>query len=316
MPLCVDLFSGAGGMSAGFSRAGWDVVAVERDAAACAVHAKNLPSSRVYKHTITEEAPLPPDLLQSLPPVGALVGGPPCVGFSRTGSQRGDADPRNGIPAFLRAVTMLSPSCVAMENVETLLRRHKPTLDAAVHRLQAEGYGVAYRVLDASAYGVPQRRRRLVLLAGKGWLPTFPPALETPPPTVGEALAQLHSFTTRVESLQLTARQEQYVAAYERRSSCANPRDLIPGKVARTLTCQNLGNATSDMARLRLEDGSRRQLTVAEAGALQGFPPVFDFGPSRRAAMRMIGNALPPPLAFHIASHLLAEASPWVEEPR
>ena len=146
------------------------------------------------------------------------------------------------------------------------------------------------------------------MLAGKGWTPTFPSPLCTPHRTVGDALAALHSFTTRIELLQLTETQEAYIAEYERRSCCARPRDLHEARPSRTLTCQNLGNSTSDMARIRLADGSRRQLTVPEAAALQGFDAGFDFtNSSRRVAMRMIGNALPPPLAFHIARHMLNE---------
>ena len=64
------------------------------------------------------------------------------------------------------------------------------------------------------------------------------------------------------------------------------------------------------MIRLRLSDGSRRQLRVEEAAVLQGFPASYALPFPRRSAMRMIGNALPPPLALHIARQLRMDMPP------
>jgi DNA (cytosine-5)-methyltransferase 1 len=92
-----------------------------------------------------------------------------------------------------------------------------------------------------------------------------------------------------------------YVAAYEKASCCVKPRDLYPGKPARTLTCRNLAGATSDMQRVRLPDGRRRRLLHREAARLQSFPDWFEFCGNETQRFNQIGNAVPPLLAYCLA---------------
>jgi DNA (cytosine-5)-methyltransferase 1 len=305
MPKCIEMFAGCGGMTQGFVDAGWDVSCVEMNKDACDAHERNIPSVSIYQHESTEEQPLPTELEEGN--VDAIIGGPPCQSFSHAGAQRGAADPRNGIPAFLSAIKKLEPRCVVMENVAALCGgKHVHVLTALVHELQALDYKVNYRVLVASDYGVAQKRRRVILLASKLFLPSFPPATTVTPRTVQDALGAA-AFTTHDESLMLTAKQDAYVARYETVSKCKNPRDLLPSRPARTLTCTNLACATGDMIRLKLVDGARRQLSIEEAALLQGFDTRHSFPYSRRTAMRLIGNAFPPPVACALAKHLRSQ---------
>jgi len=93
-----------------------------------------------------------------------------------------------------------------------------------------------------------------------------------------------------------------YVAKYEKASNCITPRDLHLDRPSRTVTCRNLAGATGDMHRLVLDDGRRRRLTVREAARLQSFPDWFEFIGSETSTFNQVGNAVPPMLAYAIAS--------------
>ena len=107
------------------------------------------------------------------------------------------------------------------------------------------------------------------------------------------------------DSLFLTKRMDEYIAKYEMKSHCVRPRDLRLDEPARTLTCRNLAGATSDMQRIRLKDGRRRRLTVREAARLQSFPDWFEFYGTASSQYKQIGNAVPPFLAYHLATAIL-----------
>ena len=102
----------------------------------------------------------------------------------------------------------------------------------------------------------------------------------------------------------LTPEQERYIASYEAKSHCVNPRDLHPDRPARTITCRNLAGATSDMQRVKLPDGRRRRIEVREAARLQSFPDWFDFCGTETRQFYQIGNAVPPLLAYKLAMSL------------
>jgi DNA (cytosine-5)-methyltransferase 1 len=95
-----------------------------------------------------------------------------------------------------------------------------------------------------------------------------------------------------------------YVAKYEAASKCRQPRDLKLDQPSRTLTCRNLGGATGDMMRIRLEDGRRRRIDVREAARLQGFPDWFKFKGTTASQFRQIGNAVPPLLSLALAKQV------------
>lgn len=175
----VDLFSGAGGLSYGLdSIQGVSVVAAfEKDARAAETHAANIPGLVVTGDVAEIDSFWVVLKEHEIRRVDVVVGGPPCQGFSRLGKGalrklalddgRGVdlGDPRNWLfREFLRAVRELRPQVVMMENVPDMALC-EPVMEELTGIFEDVGYGLHYRVLNAADFGVPQRRRRLLVVA-------------------------------------------------------------------------------------------------------------------------------------------------------
>ena len=288
----LDLFAGCGGLSLGFEAAGFKTIGFEMVNEAVATYNKNLRGDCYNQFLeVGYEYPMADN-------IDIVIGGPPCQPFSRFGNQMGIEDARDGFPVFIDAVRRLQPKVFVFENVANRLGRHKWYLDLIVKELQNLGYYVDYKILNAVDYGVPQNRERLICVGHRS---TFCfPTKELRKATVAEAIGDT-MLSPEPESKILTPRQDEYIAVYEKKSHCVNPRDLYPNKPARTITCRNLAGATSDMQRVRLADGRRRRLTDREAARLQSFPDWFEFEGTETKRFNQIGNAVPPLLAYKIA---------------
>ena len=206
-PTAVSLFSGAGGMCRGFTEAGFRIlVAVERDASACTTYRANHPSTPLHEGDIAgflASSHTRHRAAFELDDVDVVFGGPPCQGFSQIGL-RDASDPRNSlVMQFARAVEVLRPRMLVMENVAGLLEaRNAPMLDALLTRLRLAGYGNAATVMvQAADHGVPQHRKRVLVVGTRDDLrlgAALPRAFEAgmaarkrAPVTVGDAIADL-----------------------------------------------------------------------------------------------------------------------------
>ena len=164
----IDLFSGCGGLTLGLKQAGFKVIAaVEIDQLATSTYTRNHPGARVWNKDIRDVKTK--EMMRSLRirrgQLDLLAGCPPCQGFSsiRTRNQKTSIDRRNSlIFEFLRFVRAFKPKTIMMENVPGLAGYHR--FKKFVNELRAEGYEVEFKILNAADYGVPQRRRRLILL--------------------------------------------------------------------------------------------------------------------------------------------------------
>lgn len=165
----IDLFCGGGGLTVGLKRAGFTVhSAVEIDSTALATYKVNHPSVKVFRQDIrTLEGT---DLVSGLPEqnVELIAGCPPCQGFSSLTAKYHRDDPRNELVLeMLRIIRELKPVSVMMENVPGLSRTE--IFKYFLSQLEDIGYIASYDVLQVADYGIPQSRRRLVLLAGLGF---------------------------------------------------------------------------------------------------------------------------------------------------
>ena len=288
----LDLFCGCGGLGLGFEAAGFETFGFDYDEDSVRSYSKNVGIGKCERLT-TETR---------LPDAHVVIGGPPCQPFSVGGNQLGSEDGRNGFPVFLAAVKRLQPSVAIIENVRGLLYRNRDYGESIVRSLRDLDYSVSTRLLHAKRYMVPQTRERVFIVATRvGWQW---PAESHRIVTAGEAVGDLVRRDMASPRL-LTASMDRYIAAYERKSKCVNPRDLDLGRPSRTLTCRNLSGATADMMRVRLPDGRRRMLDVREAARLQSFPDWFSFEGVDRSQLEQIGNAVPPLLSLAIAQKVL-----------
>ena len=208
----LDTFAGAGGFSLGFQLAGAQLVgAIESDNWATETFKFNHPEVEVIKEDITKLSD--GEILkyfEHLKPT-VLLGGPPCQGFSVCNKNNGDPkDPRNSLfEEFIRVGRLLKPEIMVMENVPNLIKAKtvdkELVIDIIISELENLGFYVQYKVLEATDYGVPQIRKRLVIIATREKIDdVFPKKTHTvncnndffdkqliPCPTLWEAISDL-----------------------------------------------------------------------------------------------------------------------------
>ena len=205
IPKILDLFCGAGGLSEGFVSAGFTVAAaLDHDVDACQTYAANLPARVI--HTDIAAIADPTMILEDLPvtAIDAIVGGPPCQGFSVVGRARiSTLDKENKLVLlarnelyqhFFRFIEAFHPAFFIMENVPTLLTyKEEAYIKAIQQECERLRYALTYKVIDAADYGVPQVRRRLFLIGSRlGWLFRWPrPISEGKPVPLQDAIGDL-----------------------------------------------------------------------------------------------------------------------------
>jgi len=201
-PIAIDLFAGAGGLSVGFSKAGWRVVqAVECDPHAAETYRYNHPNVDVLEADIRNVDPRECLKRLGLRPgdVTAVIGGPPCQGFSTSNRRtRNSANPNNGLyKEFFRFVRVIEPVWFVLENVSGMTGFNGGVvLDEIASICGRLGYESVWAVLNAAEYGVPQIRRRVFVVGKRLGVPfKFPSATHGPglekKVTVGWAIGDL-----------------------------------------------------------------------------------------------------------------------------
>ncbi|MGE0142263.1 MAG: DNA cytosine methyltransferase [Planctomycetota bacterium] len=326
----IDLFSGCGGLSLGLKDAGFAVsAAVEIDRKAAETYRLNHPTVHLYAKDIRSLDPAEVLRDADLMPgeLDLLAGCPPCQGFSRlrTKNKRASVrDDRNNLVAdFLRFINVMKPKTVMLENVPALARNHR--FVEVLRHLHSLGYKTVVRVLDAADYAVPQRRKRLIMLASIVHIPMLANKVGYRI-TVRTALKGLGSPRTASDPLhglgeKRTKRVREMIALIPRDGGS---RSDLPGHYQ--LDCHKRSNGFSDVyGRMAWDDvaptitsgchnpskgrflhpSQNRTITLREAAVLQGFPRRYRFNVEhgKEAIALMIGNALPPPF---IAAHASA----------
>ena len=178
MKTALSLFSGAGGDTLGLEQAGYKVTHFsEFSPDAIKTHQSNFPHSILLQHNNNTDICNLPDEIFSNIKVNLIFAGFPCQGFSHAGKKKQD-DPRNElVHQFVRATRIIQPDWIIGENVKGLLSRQgfdpktgekKDIIDIIFSLFREIGYTLCYSVLDASDYGVPQSRKRLIIIGCKG----------------------------------------------------------------------------------------------------------------------------------------------------
>ena len=178
-PIAIDLFSGCGGLSRGLQLAGFDVrAAVEVDATARETYKANHPKTTLFKDVLSVTAR---ELRRACggEPLTLIAGCAPCQGFCSLTAKNEKEDPRNALVLRMaELIEQLKPQAVMMENVPGLVTRGAEIFEDFISTLERIGYPArnAWKIAQMADYGIPQSRRRLVMLVGRGFEIPFPKA--------------------------------------------------------------------------------------------------------------------------------------------
>ena len=356
----VSLFSGVGGFDLGLEAAGWHVLAqVEMDAACTETLRKRAARSALSTtvvHSRIEDVE-PAQFRRSLGlrrgALDLLAGSPPCQPFTTTGLRQAISDRRacTAFPTYLRFVDEFQPRTLLMENVDGMLSAalvHRPMalrgsggqplapeeqkgtfLRWLLHQLVDLGYSLAWGVVEASDYGVPQRRQRAVLIGVRTTDPCFLPAPTHGAPglppvrTLREALRDVRGDSP-VQPLSERKRRvlEQIppggnwrnLSERTRRKTMGAAFDAEGGKggwwrrLAWDAPAPTILGMPDHSSTALIHPDETRCLSIAECAALQSFPSWVEFSGRPRAQYQQIGNAVPPllgeVLGRAIAEHL------------
>ncbi len=303
MPLTsLELCAGAGGQAIGLEAAGYEPrAAVEIEPEFCETLRRNRPAWTVINKDIREFN------ASKFEGIDLLAAGLPCPPFSVAGKQLGDKDERNLFPAALRIIEQAKPRAVMIENVRGFLDAvFLDYREGLRDRLYELGYITAWRLLNASDFGVPQLRPRVVIVALKReFFDNFdwPQVASQNPPTVGETLHRLMASRGWRGANQWRAKADEVAPTIVGGSKKHGGPDLGPTRAKRAwaalgvdgLGIANLPPSADDPVNLM------PRLTVPMVALLQGFPSDWQFHGCKTAAYRQVGNAFPPPVAKAVA---------------
>jgi DNA (cytosine-5)-methyltransferase 1 len=332
----MDLFSGCGGLSAGLREAGFKVVAAfDNDKDSVATYRLNHRGTTVFEKDIKKVKTRDVKKLLGGKPLHLLAGCPPCQGFSsmrRLNKKRSARDERNGLVLeYLRFVKALKPLTIMMENVPGLV--NYVVFKKVVRNLRKMGYNPKVKVVSIQDYGVPQRRRRLVMVGSLlGELDTAQPTGERV--TVRDMIGHLESVSKTKDHVHriVASHTPEVMKRIKATPKNGGSRTDLPKKFE--LDChkgENIG-FNDVYGRLRWDDYSstitggclnpskgrflhptkNRTITAREAALLQTFPKSYRFAKdiSKTSISLLIGNALPPKFSFvqsaNIMDHLKA----------
>lgn len=337
----VDLFSGCGGMTLGAVEAarslGFDaeiVLAMELDKEIRAIYDANFKSTitslrdDVAKRfdgavgkslTLLERA-----TVRDVGAIDLLLGGPPCQGHSNLNNHTRRSDPKNALYLrMLRAVEVLKPCAVIIENVPDIRHATNHAVKRAANRLEALDYSVVDTVIAATELGVPQRRTRHALVAVKGPASLSLSNLESrgkaKPRNLRWAIGDLedeigtHIFRYASKLSPENEARAKYLLRYKqfdlpnkRRPECHRDKPdhrytSMYGRLSWDEPAQTITTGFGSPGQGRYLHPSRpRTITPHEAARLQFFPDWFDFSAAkhRRMLADSIGNAVPPMMSF------------------
>lgn len=338
----IDLFAGVGGLSVGFIKAGFDVVlAIEHDEKIANSYKKNHLNTKVIIEDIKNLKPT--DLSENIGNIDIIVGGPPCQGFSQKGKRLSLSDDRNFMfKSFISFVKFFKPKYFLLENVPNIITTSNGFFKKEIiESFKKLGYIIDCKILNASDYGVPQKRKRAFFLGVLGNENIKLPTPSNENVTIKEAIYDLpfiksgegenfYKYRKKTFSPYQTKMREDSKGIYNHKATkhsalALKKLSMIPkGKGKEVLPKEYLTKSIYSGTWTRLKEEGKaatittrfdtpssglfthpildRCLTVREAARIQSFPDNFIFYGTKSSQMKQVGNAVPPLLAEAIAN--------------
>jgi DNA (cytosine-5)-methyltransferase 1 len=301
---CIEICAGGGGQALGLEQAGFEPLAlVEIDAPSCATLRANRPEWNVVEGDVVDFA-----AKSYRGKVDLLAGGVPCPPFSVAGKQLGSKDERDLFPEALRLVDECRPRAVMIENVRGFLGA---VFDDYRGRLKEQlrdlGYTADWRLLNASDYGVPQLRPRVVVVALPHDTAEFfewPEPLPHNPSSVGETLDDLMSARGWRGAKAWKSRADEIAPTIVGGSKKHGGPDLGPTRARKAWAELGVDGLTIAEEPPPADYVGTPRLTVHMVARLQGFPDNWKFVGKKTPAYRQVGNAFPPPVAEAVAKQI------------
>lgn len=342
-PTVIDLFAGVGGLSLGFEMAGFNIVlANEYDESIAKAYELNHPNTKMIVEDITN-LPIEKTFHEYRRKVDVIIGGPPCQGFSQKGQRKTINDERNFLfKYFVAVVDFVRPRYFVMENVPNLLTAENGYFkEEIIDLFEGLGYTLSTDTLNAADYGVPQNRRRAVIIGKQG-----ESAIAMPRPldykvTIWDAISDL-AYLNSGEGVEWDSYRYPPQSEYQRmmregsdnlynhkatkhselaierlkmippnRGKEVLPKEHLTKSIYSGTWTRMVKDEISVTITTRFDTPSsgkfthpflHRAITVREAARIQSFPDTFHFIGTKSSQMKQVGNAVPPLLAKAIAT--------------
>lgn len=322
----IDLFSSAGGLTLGFKQAGVKTVcAVEIDPIRVQTFGLHSPDAEIENGDVQQV-----DLSRYRGKVELVYGGPPCQPFSSGGLRKAHSDERNMVPSFIDVLRSVRPEAFLMENVPGLVvGDRRKYLRTVLDEFEAMGYRLAHRVVNAAEYGVPQKRKRLIVVGMRSKTFRFPeethgPGRALPFIAVKDVLPPHQIGEPNPCKVFYAKNPDLRPSPYDGHVFNGGGRPIDRNQPCHTILASAGGNKTHffDDSNLVPEyhrflmsgnppktgtlPGARR-LTVLESMVIQTFPQDMRFCGPRSAQYKQVGDAVPPKLAEVLATALVRQ---------
>lgn len=300
----IEICAGAGGQALGLEMAGFKHIAlVEYEKKYCETLKKNRPEWNIICDDVKNFSGKP-----YRNKIDLLAGGVPCPPFSVAGKQLGSDDERDLFPEALRLIEEINPKAVMLENVRGFLDpTFKDYRESILKRIDELGYNVQIKLLNASDYGVPQLRPRIVIVGirkdvqGKF---SYPLPTSEKVKTVGETLLDLMKKNHWQNANEWAKQASTIAPTIVGGSKKHGGPDLGPIRARKAWAQLGVdGKGIANEAPEKDFEGMPR-LTPRMIARIQGFPDTWNFGDKKTAACRMIGNAFPPPVAKAVGEEI------------
>jgi len=303
----LDLFCGAGGLSEGFKRAGFEIVlGIDSDKDALETFKLNHPESEIICGDVSKITKTDVKEIIGKVKIDVIIGGPPCQGFSMAG-RRDPGDSRNTlIEQYLNLVSEISPKLFVIENVKGLLsmktKKGESVIENIINLAEKKGYFITIYPLNAADFGVPQKRNRVFLIGCKKKDFRIIPLKQK-------------IFPVRYVLLKKEKVPDIYFYSKKRLEGFRR-REKLNKKLKRGFGWQflNLNEPSYTISARYYKDGAEalvkysdreiRMLTPEECALIQSFPKHYKFASGKIKTYKQIGNAVPPKLAFAVAKSI------------